>query len=85
MFLGWESEYKTTARENKELAANLTALSDQLNSLKERKRKLKADLESMKEEEKDLDLKLYSLWRVPSLFVLTDLECFCNDDFLTLE
>lgn len=46
------------------------ALCQQLSSLKERESKLRNDLLLLKEQEKEMEMKVFQLWQVPSWFII---------------
>lgn len=76
-----ELEIRTLRRHLDEIKTNNTALYQQLCSLRERENKLKKDLTLQKEQEKDMELKVFTLWQVPSWFIITDLNP-STDDFI---
>lgn len=51
-------------------AASHEALGQQLASLKERETKLRNDLLMLKEQEKEMEMKVFQLWQVPSWFII---------------
>lgn len=51
-------------------AASHEALCQQLSSLKERESKLRNDLLLLKEQEKEMEIKVFQLWQVPSWFII---------------
>lgn len=75
-----ENEIKNLKNRQQEAIDQQKALCQQLNQLNDRHAKLRKDLSVIKEKEKDIEAKVYQLWQVPSLFVITD---FVGDDVLT--
>lgn len=78
IFLGREKEIKTLERNLQETIATHDALYNQLSSLKERENKLKSDLLLLKEQEKDMEAKVFQLWQVPSWYIM-DLDSTKTD------
>lgn len=70
----------------KEAEAAHHALYQQLASLKERETKLKDELHSLKDVESQIESDVFKLWKVPSLFVTTELiPLFELSEFLVNE
>lgn len=57
-----------------EIKSNNEALYRQLCSLRERENKLKNDLEVETKREKELEIKVFNLWQVPSWLIITDIN-----------
>lgn len=57
------------------------ALCQQLNALRQRHVKLKNDLSSLKEHERNMEAKVSHLWQVPSWFIITDFNTETSTDF----
>lgn len=68
-----ENETKILKNRQQEGVDQQKALCQQLIQLNERHVKLQKDLAQMKENERDIETKVYQLWQVPSIFIVTDL------------
>lgn len=69
-FLGRNKEIKGLKVNLQQSVASHEALSQQLASLKERESKLRSDLLLLKENEKEMEVKVFQLWQVPSWFII---------------
>lgn len=69
-FLEREKEISSLKLNLHEATATHEALYNQLCSLRERENKLKNDLLLLKEQEKDMESKVFQLWQVPSWFIM---------------
>lgn len=75
-----EREIKTVKMRVSESKAENEALYNQLCSLREREATLISELDSLKKLEDDMEMKMFELWKVPSLFVTTELTLNCIED-----
>lgn len=69
-FVGRDKEVKGLKINLQQAAATHEALCQQLTSLKERESKLRGDLLLLKEQEKEMEMKVFQLWQVPSWFII---------------
>lgn len=69
-FLGRQREIKGLKLNLQQSAASYEALCQQLTSLRERESKLRSDLLLLKEQEKEMEMKVFQLWQVPSWFII---------------
>ncbi|KAB0801770.1 hypothetical protein PPYR_03983 [Photinus pyralis] len=75
-----EKEIKTLHMRVSESKAENEALYNQLCSLREREATLVSELSSLKKLEDDMEMKMFELWKVPSLFVTTELTLNCSEN-----
>ncbi|EEZ97332.1 uncharacterized protein LOC659902 [Tribolium castaneum] len=75
-----EREIKSLQRKLQETIMAQSAFCQQLNALRQRHCKLKNDLSSLKEHERNMEAKVAQLWQVPSWFIITDFNTDFNDE-----
>ncbi|KAF2898861.1 hypothetical protein ILUMI_07319 [Ignelater luminosus] len=82
-----EKEIKTLKMRVEEAKAAHDALYQQLHSLKERETTLRNELNRLHNLDREMEIKLFQLWKVPSLFITTDLSSGSLDgsEYLTDE
>lgn len=82
-----EKEIKTLKMRVEEAKAAHNALYQQLHSLKERETTLRNELNRLHNLDREIEIKLFQLWKVPSLFITTDLSSGSLDgsEYLTDE
>ncbi|KAL3277526.1 hypothetical protein HHI36_012871 [Cryptolaemus montrouzieri] len=69
-----EKEIKSLKCRLDESQLSQKALWQQLCSLTERETKLKKDLQGLKKKEQDMEIQVFHLWKVPSLFIVSDVS-----------